>query len=207
MPGRGSLGGVPFLIDPRSAQWDFGMKLAEKKTVGGKVVQVYGTRLGDMVVSGNFGRGDRAAGDEAGWEYQERFLGQVKRWAHQSEQGGPPLHFMFPPRGWDFHVVLKGFRGRGGSSITHSNTEFNPQWNLIFGIVSDNTGIVVRATMDIYIQRLMDGVGWKQSKYNGPKQSDVDDMFTQAGVDPGNITGFMAQQFGEHTTAEAPSGQ
>lgn len=194
MPGMATLGGKPFLIDPSQVQWDFAVKAAEKMTVGGKVVQVFGTKLGDMVVSGSFGFGDRAAGDEAGWEYQSRYLGQVQRWAAQSVNNGAPLRFTFTPRGWDFHVYIKAYSGRQGPAVGLTPTEFNPAWTLTFFIVEDNTGVIVKATRDIYISRLLNGVGWKQTKYNGPKQEEVDALLSPYG---GDIGGYIAAQAGD----------
>jgi len=40
----------------------------------------------------------------------------------------------------------------------------------------------------------MDGVGWKQTKYNGPKQSDVDALLSPY---QGSVEGYLSAQFGQ----------
>lgn len=197
--GLATLGGLPFLVDPSVVQWTFSAKTSTTYTVGGKVVQIYGTKISDMYVSGNFGAGDASAGDTQGWQYQQRYLNQVKKWARQAENSGPPLRFVFSPRSWDMHVYLKAYQGtQGAPAIENTITDFNPAWTLVFFVVSDNTGAVASALKDIYISRLMDGVGWKQSKYNGPSASDV--ATTLGG---NTIQQYIAGQYGDAAAGTA----
>lgn len=193
-----TLGGVPFRIDPDSVVWDFSMKVARKRTVGGTVVQVYGTDLGDMRVSGVFGHGDPSRGDTAGWEDQERFRAQVERWldASISTSGGRPLRFAYPSRSWDFQVLLKAYTARDGSDAVRQDVAtFNPGWSLVLFIVEDSTRQVVAGIKDLYITRLMAGVGWKQSAYNGPlTQAEVDQTLAPFG---GDLKAYLADQFNQ----------
>ena len=55
--GNAVLNGIPFRIDPSSISWPFTVKTSSNKTIGGKVLQVFGTQLGDMTVAGTFGVG------------------------------------------------------------------------------------------------------------------------------------------------------
>lgn len=176
--GAATLGGVKFHIDPSSVQWDFAMKVVDTKTVGGKVVQVLGTRLGDMIVRGSHVP-HRRKGDTAAWEAEHRFLEQVKEWSRAAEgkRNPPPLRFTYPPKGWDFQVYVKSL-----SPVRESNTEFAPRYQLTLFVVEDRTRVVVRGIRDLYIQRLFNGVGWKQTKYNGPSQAEVDEVLQGRGV-------------------------
>lgn len=172
MMGIASLGGKTFHIDPSLVHWDFAMKVVDTKTVGGKVIQVLGTTLGDMIVTGSFAP-VRRRGQTAAWEAEEEFMEQVKDWARETEgETNPaPLRFTYPPRGWDFHVFIKNV-----SPTRQANEEFAPKYTLTLFIVEDRTRVVVKGIKDLYIQRLFDGVGWKQTKYNGPSQAEVDSI-------------------------------
>lgn len=195
--GIASLGNLPFRIDPRSVSWQFQMKVSHQRTVGGDVVQVYGTQLGDMTVTGVFGYGDRARGDVAGWQDQERFRRQVESWVDASVRtsGGRPIRFLYPPRRWDLQVLVRAYTGPDGPAVTHDNATFNPSWTLVLFVVQDSTRRVVSGIRDLYISRLMNGVGWKQSAYNGPMtQAEVDKTLAPFG---GDLHGYLAEQFNQ----------
>jgi hypothetical protein len=195
--GVATLGGVPFRIDPDSVSWSFKMKVADRPTVGGKVVQVLGTSLGDMTVTGRFGNGDRALGDVEGWQEQARFLAQVKAWVQEAldSSGARTLRFVYPPRRWDFRVLIKAYNAPdGGPAVRHDQADFNPGWQLVLFIVEDVAGRVVSGIQDLYIQRLMAGIGWRQSAYNGPTQEQVDATLEPYG---GDLSAYLAEQFNQ----------
>jgi hypothetical protein len=188
---------VPFRIDPDSVAWSFAMKVSRRKTVGGDVVQVYGTELGDMTVSGVFGFGDRSRGDQNGWEDQERFRRRVEAWVDDSiaTAGARPLRFLYSPRRWDFQVLVRGLASAAGPAVMHANEEFNPRWTLTLFVVEDSTRRVVAGIKDLYITRLMSGVGWKQSAYNGPMtQAEVDKTLAPYG---GDLRSYLIEQFNQ----------
>jgi hypothetical protein len=148
------------------------IKSAEKKTLGGKVVQILGVDISDITVSGTFG----------GWEEQHRFLNRMKRIADRQvsgyirssqkniQGGAAPVRFMFPPRGWDFKVYLKAFTQTGSQqSVSMDINTFAPKWTLILWVVEDHTsGKLTTASKNAIIARLSAGMGWKQTRYNGP---------------------------------------
>jgi hypothetical protein len=130
------LAGVQFRINPNSVKFDYTVKTRADPTIGGKVVQVFGVHLGDLVVSGEFGAG--------GWEEQATFLARMKALslAAVADAEADPLRFMWPVRGWDFLVWLKSYTTPDGpSSVALHNTIVSPQWTLTFQIVEDNIGL------------------------------------------------------------------
>jgi hypothetical protein len=171
-----TLGGVALPVDPETVAWTFKMKTAQIITVGGKVIQVYGTDLGDMSVSGSFGVG--------GWSARDRFTAQVNKWvtADTTTLHPKPLRFFMPSKGWDFRVFVKAYTAEGGE-FEHSNENFAPRYGLLLFIVEDATMKVVKGIKDAYISRLMNGIGWKQSEYNGPTQDEVDAKLSPYGGD------------------------
>lgn len=168
--GLATLAGQSFRVDPVSIRWDYSVRVADHKAVGGKVVQVLGVNLGDMTVAGTFGTG--------GWTEQAAFLARMKalgdrQVAEASKIGGQaePFRFVYPPRGWDFLVYLRAFVQPGAqSSVRLSARDFAPKWMLTLFIVEDNAGLkqVRDAAVTQFIARLAQGLGWRQNQYNGP---------------------------------------
>lgn len=166
--GVAQLGDHQFRLDPTSVSWDFTIKQADMKTVGGKVLQVFGATLGDMTVTGTFGKG--------GWREQEAFLDKMKKIGDEMVADGrrvsnsqtPPLHFLYPPKEWDLLVYLTEYTEPGAAaSIDLRNDNIAPKWRLTLFIVEDNGGLR-QATANAYIARLSKGLGWKKTTYNGP---------------------------------------
>lgn len=164
--GDAILAGRRFRVDPSSIAWSFEAKTQKIETVGGRVIQVFGTRISDMTLSGSFGVG--------GWRQQRDFLDEMLALAHEQAEHGmkerAPRHqhrFIYPPRGWDFLVYLKQYSTPDGQeSVVHSPEIFNPRWNLTLFIVEDNAGLR-NVAENAYISRLAKGLGWTQTEYNG----------------------------------------
>lgn len=176
--GVATLGGTPFRIDPISISWSYSIKTNVTETVGGKVVQVFGTSLSDMTVRGKF----------SSWQEQDRFLALVKRWIDSvtDNKDAPPLRFTYAPRNWDFLVYVAAFSQPGGAdSIDMSSGEIAPDWALTLFVVEDNGGLrtIKDQALESYVTRLATGIGWKQTAYNGPlAEADVQQALTGQGA-------------------------
>lgn len=162
--GVASLDGVPFRLDPSEVAWDFTIKTKTLPTVGGKVIQVFGTKLGNMTVNGEFGQG--------GWQAQAAFLERIRAiGARQANLGAQvPVRFRLPQHGWDFQVFLNSFTNRdgGSSSVRQAAGIFAPTWSLNFTIAEDHTAGLKEAATELFIRRISKGMGWKPSVYSGP---------------------------------------
>lgn len=164
------LGGIPLWVNPVDARWNFRMRVKDYKTLQGKVIQILGTEMGDITITGRYSP-DRRKGEREAWEAQLRFREQVDAWAEEASQSDNKqgIRFTYPRRNWDFLVFVKMF----------SFTEFTPQdvappWSLTLYPVDARAWRVVRGVKDLYIKRLMDGIGWKQTEYNGPTFEEVE---------------------------------
>lgn len=199
--GVATFAGRTFRIDPESVSWNFEVKTKDTPTVGGKVIQVFGTNVSDMEVIGSFGR--------AGWQGQLAFLDRMKEIASAQAQAGrtsrssvPPARFTYPPRKWDFLVYLAGYTdANGGKAVRHHNTEVNPKWKLTLFIVEDMSELgVKKVATDAYISRLSKGIGWKRTLFNGP--------YGEANLDAvmGNLGPYGGNTPTEMRYATAPSG-
>lgn len=164
--GVGLFAGRQFRIDPHSVSWDFKAKTSVTNTLGGKVIQVFGTKLSTMKVDGVFGTG--------GWKAQLLFLQEIKEISAEQVRAGrisnsdiQPFIFMYPPRDWMFQVWLKNYTSPDGDAVVHSNEIINPKWTLELFIVEDNSGLK-QVAQNAYIARIGEGLGWRQTLFNGP---------------------------------------
>jgi hypothetical protein len=173
--GVATLNGVQFRLDPTSISWPYRIVTETTSTIGGKVVQVLGASLGDLTVTGSFGTG--------GWREEKDYLDRLSAIAEAQTNAtfGVPVRFTYAPRRYDFQVYIKQI-----SPIRLTNGNFNPTWNLTLFIVEDTFKIinsVKNDAMDSFIQRIADGIGWKQSEYNGPlSAADAAKILSAAGA-------------------------
>jgi len=187
---EGTLGGIPFRIDPSAIYWTYQPKVAVIETVYGKVIQVFGSTLSTVGVTGYFGtKGafEDSNFDES-WKGQLQFLEQVKSWEEQqvgewtgsagtvtsTGQGitnGNPIRFTFPPLGIDMMVYIISYLQPGETfSIRTSPEIFNAGWQLTLLVYQQNSVLstVNDGNMAHHIQRISGTFGWYPNKFNGP---------------------------------------
>lgn len=168
-----TLGGVPLRVNPDDIRWNFKTKVSETKCLGGKVIQVVGVTLSDITMQGQFAP-DWSKGDTSAWQQQLRFRSYVESLSEAVETAkngkAKPLRFTYPPRGWDFNVFVSSL-----SPVHLAEDTISERWTVTLFPVDEGSRGVIDGIKDLYIKRLMDGVGWKQSDYNGPTQSEVDE--------------------------------
>lgn len=198
------LDGVRLEVNPTSVQWDYTLKIATQKTIGGKVIQLYGVKMSDLVISGKMPIKEYRA-----------FFSRVKNIANaqvpsSSNWRPAPVRFQWPSRKWDFWVYVKGMRSGGASvSMVEANTNYAPEWSLILFVVEDNADII-QVAMDSakasFIRRITQGMGWVQSEWNGPMNIDAE---MQGALDADTLWEYMvnldASLRGQGDQAEAPS--
>jgi hypothetical protein len=191
-----TLGGIPLHTNPNEIRWNYSMKVSDTKCLGGKVVQILGTTLSDLTLTGYFGNGRKDKGDKEGWEQQLRFRDLVRKWADTNIAQGKakPIRFTYAPRNWDFQVFVKSI-----SDVHHEITEINPKWQLVLFPVDEGSRDIVRSVQDLYLKRLMTGIGWKQTAYNGPTQAEVDNTLAGRTVEE-----YLQDRF--QAAFEAPNG-
>lgn len=191
--------GIPFHVDPSSVAWNYRVKLAHHRTLGGKVVQLLGFAMDDLTVSGFFGRDAIGRQDEFFEIMDSITRDQVPPHTGEAIR---PIRFLWPEQQWDFWVYIKAFQQRGAStSIERAMNISNPGYQIIMHVDQDNGDIVKAAAESAqlaYLKRLSAGLGWQQSEWNGPQtakdleatlqgQSIFDYAFTQYGITPGSV--------------------
>ena len=200
--GVGSLGGIAFTIDPSSVAYHFDVKSSTTNTVGGKVVQVYGVRVSELMVTGQFGTGGIEAQQSFLEGIQGQMTAQVGTYTPKGYVQGSPVRFLYPPRGWDFEVYLLNYSQPGGSSsIVLDNSIINPQWTLTMFIANDNGALasVQDAALASYLSGLSSGLGW-----NG--NVNTDPVSTQVSVNSPATGGSASTPGGGSTSGSNPTG-
>lgn len=178
-----------FRLDPDEVAWNWQMLTSVTPTVGGRVIQVIGATLSDVTIVGSFGqdRSDSEHGES--WVMAETFYEQIRKimieQAKDSREQGKmqrPAIFTYSPRNWKFSVYVKDLSDPdGGGSITHAVGKFNYRFQLTLFVVEELSDALVKAgtshgvlsksrqkSIDEYMARISDGIGWHFSQYNGP---------------------------------------
>jgi hypothetical protein len=183
---------ILFRIDPNNVQWQFQIETAEIQTLGGRVVQVVGTTLGDLMIEGNFGQ-DHSLPDEEGlsWRLANAFTAKIRdmmdyQSSNNNSTGTPtkdPAIFSYPPKDWKFLVYISSISDPdGGGSVQYRVGKFSHGYILdlfivenlspsTVGVGSSHGIMAAKASdaVDAYLNRISDGIGWKESEYNGPQ--------------------------------------
>lgn len=193
------LGGKPFRIDPDSVKWSFDVRAMKTDCIGGKVIQVLGVRMQSMMITGSYGEDKKNL--QPSWVLADAFLKQIKEWGRTQAQypPPPPLRFTYPPLGWDFGVSVLGLESDQRGAVHHTPANFSYKYTLELFIHTDNTNLS-KVAEDAYIARLTEGIGWKQTKYNGPASNQS--VLDQAG---GDVYDYLAKQFQERISGGKPA--
>ncbi len=173
-----TLGGVPLPLDPEKVAWRSTTKSSTVQTVGGKVVQVYGTSISEITIIGSYG--------SAGFDGEVAFLNQVKVWVtNQVGQLTPrqgqgiwnaqPLQFIFPFHNWSFLVYITKFFNPDnpiGQSVYADPNVVNYHWALTLFVASNNASVTAAdqtadASMIQYVNQLSQYFGWFPNQANG----------------------------------------
>lgn len=196
--GVATIDGIPFRIDPDTVSWDHQIKKSVQETIGGKVIQILGVKLGAMTVSGSFGQGY--------FQEQRAWLSKMRALADSqvNDFTAMPPRFLYPGYGWDFLVYLTSYSTKeSAQSIVLDMNTVNVTWKLIFHIVEDNSGLS-QVLRNAYIDRLADGIGWRPNKYNGPEGfNDLQTTLSEIGAT--DLRDYLIQAYGLDRGAEGGS--
>jgi len=185
---------IRFRIDPQEIQWQFAIETNVTETLGGRVLQIVGATVGNITIRGEFGE-DRTIKDGNGqsWLLADAFASKIKQMmAFQSSRNNTsgkrtedPAIFAYPPRDWRFKVYVVSINDTdGGASVNFRTGKFSHGYELQLFIVEDlspstanvgsNRGVIptkAAEAINAYINRITDGIGWKQTEFNGPLAS------------------------------------
>lgn len=158
--GEARLGSINFRIDPRSVKWGFSVKTSVTETVGGRVIQVFGTKVNQMTVTGYIGSGGYT-------EHRDLVRRLTELAEEQTKDGGTPLQFVYPSFDWEFTVYISAIEGgMGGPTLEITPGKIDYEFTLTLFLVQDNADLKKIATND-FIKRFAVGIGWTPNNFNG----------------------------------------
>jgi hypothetical protein len=158
-------------------------------------VQITGATLRDVTVVGYLGENRKAGAAPRGqdhhgasWRLHEAFIAKCRAiMEHQSRDSRTPgkMHapavFNYPPHGWRWQVYLTEVSDIDGqASIEHRTGKYSHGYQLRLFIVQVGSDSLVKAgtsknavdaaqekAIASYIARISEGIGWRQTEYNG----------------------------------------
>jgi len=116
-----------------------------------------------------------------------------------------PLTYHDGLHNWSFKVLIKQLDdGDGSGSLNITNGKFAYKYKLTLFIVESDSTLIRKVASDYFLSRISDGLGWKQTTFNGPKEAqDAQDFITANG---GSVSAFLDKVLtGEPLTDPAPT--
>lgn len=144
-----------FRTNPNEIWWDYELITHTEQTYGGRVVQLLGTRLGDLTVKVDCGGGR--------WEYLMQVVSYLRDLLI-SQRNGETALFEYTTRRWKLHVY--GLTIPFQDEVTATTRELE----LRFKIQEDVTGVVSQLAMSAELLRLQQGTisGPIHNEFNTP---------------------------------------
>ena len=132
-----------FRTNPNEIWWSYELLQNVEETLGGRVIQVLGTRLGDLTVKVDCGLG--------GVEYLMQVVYYLRDLL-SDQRNGNPATFNYTTRGWKLNVYAMSIPFQDQFDATVREIPLN------FKIQEDVTGLMSQVTMDAALASLQDGV-------------------------------------------------
>ena len=132
-----------FRTNPNEIWWSYELITHIDQTYGGRVVQLLGTRLGDLTVKVECGRG--------GWPYFMQVISYLRD-VISDQRGGSTATFEYTTRNWKLNVYAMNAPFADEVTATVREVELN------FKIQEDVNGVVSAATLNGELARLQDGI-------------------------------------------------
>ena len=132
-----------FRTNPNQVWWTYELITHVDETYGGRVIQLLGTRLGDLTIKVECGAG--------GWDELMRMVMFLRDLLVDQRNGNTAL-FEYTTRNWKLHVY--GLTIPFQDEITATTRELE----ITFKIQEDVSGVVSRASLNTEIARLREGI-------------------------------------------------
>jgi hypothetical protein len=131
-----------FRTNPNEIWWTYELITHTEETYGGRVVQVLGTKLGDLSVKVECGAG--------GWDYLMMVVNYLRDLL-TAQRNGVPAQFSYTARNWLLTVYAMSVPF--GDQVTATTREIQ----LDFKIQQDITGLLGQATLDAAFNNINPG--------------------------------------------------
>lgn len=141
-----------FRTNPNEVWWDYSLITAEENTYGGRVVQLLGVNVDNLVVTIECGRG--------GWEYQRQVIAFMRDMINEQRKNGDPGLFSYTTRNWRLKVFAQSV------PYQDSVTAVTREMSLRFKVQEDVSGVISSNALTGELARLRDGIGFRKGPYN-----------------------------------------
>lgn len=132
-----------FRTNPNEIWWDYELITHTEQTYGGRVIQILGTRLGDLTVKVECGQG--------GWDYMMSVAAYLRNML-SDQRSGNTATFEYTTRSWKMEVYSLSLPFEDQVSATVR------ELTLQFKIQEDVSGIASQVSMDAALAALQDGI-------------------------------------------------
>lgn len=147
-----------FRTNPNEIWWSYTLNTHVEETYGGRVVQILGARIEDLVIKIDCGNG--------GWAYLNQVVNFLRTMMiEQRKDGGKTAVFNYTTRRWRMKVY--GLSVPFQDQVTATTRELE----IRFKVVEDLTGQMTQLALDNELARLKEDIGFKKTQFNDPKLS------------------------------------
>lgn len=152
-----------FRTNPNEIWWSYSLNTHVEQTYGGRVVQILGTKIEDLVIKIDCGRG--------GWTYLNQVVDFLREMMmEQRKNGGTTGTFAYTTRNWRLKVYALSVPFQDAVTATTRELEIR------FKVAEDVTGQISQVSLQTELARLRDGIGFdrnnrEQAKYVIPSAS------------------------------------
>lgn len=156
---------IRFRVDPEAIDYNIKVHTSKTDTVGGRVIQVLGSSISDVIVRGSIGEshssGRDTNGEHAGvsWKIAVDFFARIQAMQQLQSAGATlpgsaknnsfflkPATFVYSPKGLRFQCYIKAIQdpaGGGQAGVVHKVARSNYQYVLsLFPVQEGSMGLV-----------------------------------------------------------------
>lgn len=147
---------LTFRTNPNEITWDYELITHIDQTYGGRVVQILGCKIDNLVVKVDCGQG--------GWPYAMRVVGFMRD-LMVNQRNGTPATFTYTTRNWNMKVFALNV------PFADSVTETVRELELNFKIQEDIAGTNIASSISDFLSSLQESIGWTASVFNNSAPS------------------------------------
>lgn len=150
-----SFPGAPYALNfrtnPNEILWDYELITNVEQTYGGRVIQILGVKMDNLVVKVDCGQG--------GWPYAMQVI-QYMRDMMVTQRDGKAGTFTYTTRRWQLQVFARNVPFF--DSVTETIRELQLEFNVQEDVAKTNTS----ASISDALTALQNGIGWTVSGFN-----------------------------------------
>lgn len=148
---QAEFGTLQFRTNPNEITWDYNLITHTEETYGGRVIQVLGAKMDNLVVKVDCGQG--------GWPYA-MYVVQFMRDLMVTQRDGKPATLTYTTRNWQLKVFAQNVPYHDAVQETIRELTLN------FKIQEDISGIQTSASISRALSMLVDGIGFTINDFN-----------------------------------------